>query len=389
MADILYKIGDYIEYKSEYYNGHGGFSYIAKYGCIVSVNKYSYNIIKQYGGQIWYGVTPYCKVDEDTFISKFSIYNEYKNALLEIKDTLSEKLRNIIEDKCNKDLVRIKRSVLNYTLKHFLQNTEISPESWAIQWYVYHLLRMHEPYKIQHTLNYCYGATKELQKFMKENIDFMVNMQFLRDVYSNIMIYLIEEKILEFKYKEGKFTEEDYISKIFPKLFNTRKIKLQTYLKFRNFVSNIDINLEINYNKTKYKLVIPSEELLDSKIIFPSRYGTPNGNCSKCIKRKEFKDLLKYKSDFSGVVNNIPYTYDKKKKELLNIHTNKILKINHDSEHASVYFSKCSELLILEDKYSSDMYSKSVFTMFNLDGKMIGIFEIHYNNFDCVFAKIK
>jgi len=132
MADIFYKIGDYIEYKSEYYNGHSGYSYITKYGCIVSVNKYSYNIIKQYGGQIWYGVTPYCKVDEDTFILKFSIYDEYKNALLEIKDTLSEKLKNIIEEKCNKDLIRVKRSVLNYTLKHFLQNTEISPESWLL-----------------------------------------------------------------------------------------------------------------------------------------------------------------------------------------------------------------------------------------------------------------
>ena len=59
------------------------------------------------------------------------------------------------------------------------------------------------------------------------------------------------------------------------------------------------------------------------------------------------------------------------------------------SEHSSVYFSKCSKLLIFEDRYSSDMYYKSVFTMFNLDGKMIGIFELHYNNFDCVFSKIK
>ena len=73
----------------------------------------------------------------------------------------------------------------------------------------------------------------------------------------------------------------------------------------------------------------------------------------------------------------------------LNTYSNKIVKINHRSEHSSVYFSKCSKLLIFEDSYSSDMYSKSAFTMFNLDGKMIGIFEIHYNNFDCVFAKIK
>ena len=36
MADILYNIGDYIEYKSEYYNGGSyGYEYITKYGCIV------------------------------------------------------------------------------------------------------------------------------------------------------------------------------------------------------------------------------------------------------------------------------------------------------------------------------------------------------------------
>jgi len=391
MVDMNYKVGDYIEYNYEYYNC-GRYGYCTKYGCIVSNNKESYNIIKQYGGQIWCGINPRSKIEEEKFLSKFNIYDEYINDVLKIKNTLPERIRNIIEDKYEKNIMKTKRSVLSYTLKNYLTKNKdlkikISPESWAIKWYIYYVLRSYEPYKIKDTLSHCYGATKKLKKFMEENIDFMINMQFLTDIYSSIMIYLIEEKILEFNYKEGKFTEEEYFNKIFPKLFIIRKLKLQSYLKFRTNVPNININLEINYNKTKYNLVIPSSDLFDTKIIFPSKYGSSKGTGSKCTKKKQFNDLLKYKNVFS-TQNNIPYTYDKKKKELINVTNNKKIKINHNSEYSTFYFSKCSKLLVFEDCYSGNVWSKSVFTIFNLEGEMLGFFELYYNDLDYVSAKL-
>jgi hypothetical protein len=392
MVDMNYKIGDYIQYNYEYYSC-GGYSYCTKYGGVVSFNKDSCNIIKQYGGQIWHGINPQSKIDEEKFLSKFNIYDEYMNCLIKIKDTLPGKIKNIIEYKCEKNMMKTKRFVLNYTLKNYLsknkhhKDLKISSESWAIQWYIYNVLRSYEPYKIKDTLSYCYGATKKLQKFMEENIDFLINMQFLRDVYSSIMIYLIEEKILEFNYKEGIFTEEEYFNKILPKLFIIRQIKLQSYLKFKTNIPNININLEINYNKTKYNLVIPSDDLIDTKIIFSSKYGTSKGTNSKCTKKKEFNDLLKYKNIFS-TQNVISYTYDKKKKELLNLTNNKKIKINHDSTNSIFYFSKCSKLLVFEDRYSGNVSSKSVFTLFNLEGEMIGFFELYYNDFDYVSAKV-
>jgi hypothetical protein len=394
MSGIKYDIYEYIEYSDEYYNGRGGYSYSIHCGCIVSINKDSYNVIKQYGGQIWHGVTPYCKIEEDKFLSKFIIYDEYKNSLIKIKDDLPERIRNVIEDKCAKDINTVKRSVLNYTLKKYLnkkkyyKGLKISPETWAIEWYIYNVLRNHEPYKIKSTLTYCYGATKELQKFMEENIDFMISMQFISDIYSNIVVYLIEEKILEFKQKEGKFTDKEYFSKIFPRLFILREIKLKTYLKFRTIILDIYVNLEIYYNKIKYKLVIPSDNLIDTKIIFPSRYGKPKETNSKCPKKKEFDDILQYKNEFSNK-SEIPYTYDTKKKELIHTHNNKKIKINYDPDNSTVYFSNCSKLLVFENCYSHGMYSKLVFTLFNLDGKMLGLFELHYNDFDSVFAKVK
>lgn len=393
MSNIKYDIGEYIEYSDEYYNGRG-YSYSTKCGCIISINKDSYNVIKQYGGQIWFGVKSYCKIEEEKFISKFSIYDEHKNALLKIKDNLPERIRNVIEDKCYKDITSVERSVLNYTLKNYLskkklyKGLKISPETWAIRWYIYNVLRKHEPYKIKSTLTYCYGATKELQKFMNENIDFMISMQFISDIYSNIVVYLIEEKILEFKQKEGKFEEEEYFSKIFPRLFVLREIKLKTYLKFRTIIPNIYVNLEIYYNKTVYKLVIPSDDLIDTKIIFPSRYGKSKETNSKCSKKKEFDEILQYKNEFSNK-SEIPYTYDTKNKEITHIHNNKKIKINHDPDNSTVYFSNCSKLLVFENHYSSGMYSKLVFTLFNLEGKMLGLFELHYNDFDSVFAKVK
>jgi hypothetical protein len=385
MVEMVYNIGDYVEYTREYYNGGSHrYEYCTHYGCIIDVNdNKSCNVIKQYGGQIWFGVEPYSKVSEETFLSKFSLYDEYKYKLLEVKDQLPEKIRKIIENKCEEDILRTKRRVINYTLANYLNNKKISTESWAIEWYVYNVLRRYEPFYITKTLTYCYGATKEIQKFMEENISFMIDMQFLRNEYSDLMIYLIEEKLLNFKHKEGKISDKEYSKKIFPLI----KIKLESYLKFRSAIPEIDINLQIDFERKKYNLCIPIDELLDTKIIFPSRYGKSKAQGSKCSKKKEFKDLLQYVTTNTVIEPcKTTYTYNKKTKELINTQNNTKIKINHDPEH-SVLHSK-NNFIIFEDTYSGDMYGVKIFTLFNInDGKMIGVFEVHYNDFDCIYLK--
>ena len=55
----MYNIRDYISYTSENYSGRG-YSYSTNYGCIVSKSTHSrdcYEVIKQYGGQLWFGIT--------------------------------------------------------------------------------------------------------------------------------------------------------------------------------------------------------------------------------------------------------------------------------------------------------------------------------------------
>jgi hypothetical protein len=92
-----FNIGDYIEYLDEYYNGRG-YSRSVNRGCVISKNtagRYC-NIIKQYGGQIWYGVKPIGQITEDEFLSKFSIYDEHKDFLLKEINVLPPRIQPII-----------------------------------------------------------------------------------------------------------------------------------------------------------------------------------------------------------------------------------------------------------------------------------------------------
>jgi hypothetical protein len=96
-----FSVGDYVSYVRETYNGGGGrpsYDYTTSYGYIID-DKFGFSVVvKQYGGQIWHGITPSEKITEDEFLSKFSLYNEFKKDILEKIHLLPEKLKTSSED---------------------------------------------------------------------------------------------------------------------------------------------------------------------------------------------------------------------------------------------------------------------------------------------------
>ena len=222
-----YNIGDYIEYFEDYYNGRGGYSTSTNYGCIISKNtadRYC-NVIKQYGGEIWYGVKPSRKITEEEFLSNFSIYDEHKDFLLKELHVLPPSIQPVIITKIEQKLLKnIKSMILfclltkiNYKLLYPKTCTiEIHDEVWAIKWYIINVLRKYEPFKIRKTLELCCGATKLIKEFMFNNINFMVSMQFQPYHLEHIMHLLIQEKWLEFIYEKKLISSTEYSARIFP-----------------------------------------------------------------------------------------------------------------------------------------------------------------------------
>ena len=140
------------------------------------------------------------------------LHNEHKEEVLKILDKLPLGLQENIKKKCYESKLNVIKKVYSYSLRNILKNRgekiKISPESWYIQWYVYKVLRSYEPCYLNKTSTFCYGASELLKKFMEEHMSFMVDMQFLGQDFDKYLIFLIEEKVLEYKLKIGNISEK-------------------------------------------------------------------------------------------------------------------------------------------------------------------------------------
>jgi hypothetical protein len=430
-----FKIGDYIYYMNEYYNGRG-YSYNQEYGCIVTYKeeKNIADVIKQYGGKIWFGVQPKGKIDEENFLSKFSLYNENKESILKIKDKIPEKFKLLIEKKIDNDIIKIIKKVFNYSLKNILKNRyekiKISPESWYIQWYIYNLYRQYEPHFINNTINYCYGASDLIKDFMKDNIDFMINMQFLSEFYENIMIFLIEEKILEYRHKKNIISDNYFSKNSFPIIIK----KLEKYLNFKILNPYKKFILNFEYNKNKYEIEIEAENLFNTQFLLVNKnnkyYINSNSKCTnKQIFTKEFLNDMKVKDKnskllksetlktknriviynskskilkienenndilyetkikyFEPIIGN-RYIINKDTHENIDIKTLKKNKIKHYNKSSSLILNKTEDIVIFIDSYSHGGIdeTKKITLYSTKNGLLLGCFEFNYDSFECVF----
>lgn len=445
---VEFKVGDYISYTHVSYNGgHRGYDRTTYYGCIIEKNEYkdsdiSFNIIKQYGGQIWC-VRPEFKIEEEIFLEKFSIYDEYFSELIRNKNKMTDKMREIVDNKYNEKIENVQTQVINYVNKKLINNCgKFSQETFYIEWYVYHVLRQYEPYKINQTLNFCYGASDELQDFMKKNVDFMIGMQFFKLEKDEIMPYFIEEKILEYKNSNGKLTDKDFLKKV----FSIRVKKLENTLKFKMY-NNYTIQVKISYEREKYLLTLNSNDLFDTKFVFKGKYGTRSNIYSKCYKKfiVNFQDpcwqkicgdktktqntinyspndytnieyikiidnepyekkLLKVTDNKSNIVYekiiefssinspkfNDKYIYVKNRHkpggEVFDLTNHKLIGIKHDSSHSLVYFDKSNRFLICQDTFSNSSCNNILTSIYELkNGNLLGFFEFNYCDFTSIF----
>jgi hypothetical protein len=382
-----YKIGDYVEYFTEHYNG-GTYSYDRCYnkGCIVEINndRNSFNVIKQYGGQIWYGVSPICKVSEEVFLSKFSIYDEFQLQLVKYLNVLPTHLQSFIQDKIETKKLKLIRRMINYVLenkfhknifyKHKFDKIKIDDEAYAIEWYVYNVLRMYEPYKIQYTIQYCYGATKLIEKFIKENINFMVNMQFCSK--EDNMILLIQEKWLAFLYENFLIDPKTYLSRSF--LISIKK--LESILVLRTPLIDKKITAFVKKDDGLYKMTTNLSNLIDSKIIFTSK-------CSKYVSNKNSKCHKSYIINLFNLKNLGTDNISFEKISKLPSKLKKIDKpefITTTERYLSYYINTQKNLIIEYRKFSIGDCSCDNYTLYCLKTKkLLGSFE--FNRYDFYF----
>jgi len=276
-----FNIGDYIEY--EYYGSKS-------YGCIVSKNKDSFDVIKIYNGQIWCLVRPIRKISKEEFFSKFYISDEYQSELLKKMDVLPEDFQNMIKTKIEKKRLTIITRMVLFCLINKINypntnNITINDEVWAIKWYILNVLRNHEPYSIKKTLDFCHGATELVKEFMVTNINFMVSMQFQPHYLSYMMIILIQERWLEFIYKKNLISSREYSSRHF--LIGIKKLEVFLVLK-QPIVDDINLEIYIFKDKSNYKIHTSLLNVIDTKIVFVNNYNKYLSNkkseCSKRIK---------------------------------------------------------------------------------------------------------
>ena len=424
-----FQIGDYIYYNDEYYNG-GGYSYSTKYGCIIDIDNHCISTIIQHnGGKIWMGVEPKGKIDEEKFLSKFYLINENKKSILKIKDKLSENLRLLIEKIDYESFVKTIKKVFNYSLKNILKNKnekiKISPESWYIEWYVYYILRSYEPCYIKDTLTYCGGANQLIKDFMNDNINFMINLQFLSGSYKNIIIFLIEEKILEYKHEKNIISDSYFSKNVFP----TRIKKLEKNLNFKILNTYENFILSFCYMKTTYKIKLDMKDLFNTKFIFLDKNNRYYENKqSKCLKKKlvtkewlqnvQIKDgkeepsikddkiitfdkktsILKIEkdkniffetqlncSDISNILFTDKFILNKKTFEIINIKTLKKTIINHNNKYSSIKINKTGDIIIFIDSYSyvdSQCNIIKITLYSSKNGHVLGSFEFNYDSYE-------
>jgi len=374
-----FNIGDYIEYT--YY------STSIYCGCIISRKNNSFDVIKQSGGQIWCLVTPIRKITEEQFLSKFYIYEEHQSALLQKLGDLPEHLQTIIKNAVEKKKLAVIDAMELYctTNKNNYPTTsqiKIDNEVWAIKWYILNVLRNYEPYKIKQTLNFCYGASDLVQKFMTDNINFMVNMQFQSPHLSDTMLVLIQEKWLEFLYKQELISEGEYSSRQFPIVIK----KLEALLVLKQPVVD-DIKLEIYFFKDKrnYKMDITLLNLINTKFAFGNSYN---------------KYLSNKKSDCSNSINvNLDWEmtshdcckiekWGKIPGEISKIDCPRFIKKIDDC--SSFYLNSQKNILIQKCKYSNDRIEIKHFNLYCVKTeKLLGSFEFNTDEEDLCFLDLE
>ncbi len=381
-----YNIGDYVCYETESYNGSSHrYDRYYQYGCLVSNDKYGYSVIKQYGGQIWHGITPISKVSEESFLSKFSIYDEFQKELLKHVNILPTNIKNIIVDKIESKKIKLIHNMVNYVLenkfhKHPFGKIKIDDESWAIEWYVYHVLRMHEPYKINSTITFCYGTTKLLKQFIEENINFMVKMQFISQSLEHIMILLIQEKWLEFLYEKSFLEPKTYMKRLFPIIIK----KFETILQLKTPVVDKKLSIFIEKDKKIYEIKTNLEELIGTKIAFTNKYSKYVSNkSSKCHKKYVINLINKaFLGSENIVFENV--TFDMKSKKNLKYKSiNKPDFIISNESYLSYYINGQQNLIISHGKFTIGSCSCDNYTLYCLKTKKIlGSFEFNVDDYD-------
>jgi hypothetical protein len=378
----MYNIGDYIEYESEYYNG--GSHYYERClhrGCIIEKDKSNYcSVVKQYGAQIWVGVKPVRKISEEEFISKFSIYDEHLKKLMQ--NNLPSNLKKVIDEKCSNKINRRIRSMVNYSfIKKFNDKENISEEVWCIQWYILHVLRSYEPYKINDTLSYCYGAPKIVKDFMEKNISFMIDMQFQSQEEYKYMCYLIQEKFLNYKYELGLISSREYMSKIFPSIVKKLELNLTLKKPFVDRPVELLFNHKRKYRDNKYVFKTTLDNLLGTKFLIPNEYNKYRKNqrskCSKTVimdlTKKEFEQIQKFPEPNSTASRQNP--------EILNT-------LKQKYPHNSIKFNKNKDLILVECNMTYGSIICKIFTIYEKDGKtLLGNLEFNFddNDFDLYF----
>ena len=382
-----YKIGECVEYYTESYNG-GTYRYdrCINKGCVISRNdtRGTVSVIKQYGGQIWIGVTPYSRICEIDFLSKFSIYDEYTSELLEKIHLLPLHIRNTITDKIEKKkITSVFRMVLfclqnkiNYVLNYpKTSGIKIEDEVWGLKWYIINILRSHEPYMIRQTLDFCIGATDLIKEFMKLNIRFMIEMQFQSYEYSKIMHVLIQDKWLEFLYNKSLLDPLEYSSR----MFKISKKKLETFLVFKQpIIEETTVSLLIYKDKRYYKLDTTLPELIDTKYVFVNSYNRYVSNKRSECSKKNIVNIKEWKT-----VNT-----DSKIGALLK-RIDRPEFIEKD-EYSTYYLNKQKNVVIKSRKYTIGSCSVDNYRLYLLENeKMIGSFEFNTDDEDlgCIFLE--
>ena len=378
-----YSIGDYVEYK--YSDGYG---HTPSYGCIVSKNKNSFDVLKQSGGQIWCFVTPSAKITEDQFLSKFYIYGECQTSLLQKLDDLPVNLQTIIKNKIEKKRLDDITAMELYcsTNKNKYSSTcdiKINDEVWAIQWYILNVLRMYEPYRIKETLNLCYGASDLVKKFMLRNTNFMVDMQFQSNHLSDTMVMLIQEQWLEFLYQQELISEGEYLSRHFPIVIK----KLEALLVLKQPIVD-DFNLEIYIFKDKcnYKMDTSLLNVIDTKFVFLNEYNkycsNKKSDCSKRVNvnldrnitSKDYCKIEKWGGEIPGKI----------------CRTERPSFIKKIDDCSSFYLNSQKNILIQKHEYLNGRCDVKHFNLYCVNTKkLLGSFEFNTDEEDLSFLDLE
>jgi hypothetical protein len=376
----MIEIGDYIEYEKEYYNSVTYNYEKCNYsGCVFQINddKNNVNIIKQYGGELWYFVKPIRKISEEEFLLKFSIYDEYNNSLLEKIDILPPKMQIIIRNIIENKKLRFIYNMIIYCIYNKSKKSnliKIDDEVLGLEYYVYKVLRQYEPYKIKNTINYCYGATDLMKEFMKTNVNFMIDMQFICEELEHIILYLIQEKWLEFLYNKKIIGSKEYSSRLFPIIIKKLEIKLEMKLP----IEDKNVTFYVDKDERNYKIETTLLDLIDSKFVLSNNYGkyVSNKN-STCHKRINVN--LKNSNEWKLV------------KEIGNkmIRVDKPDFIKNSETSYSYYLNSQKNIIICKSTFTIGICSAEKFTMYLMETKkIIGSFEFNIDDNDFGFISL-